>query len=362
MSFRLNEFGVVSVFSGGGAERIDYGVRMTGAPLEWEETRGGEGARVGVIDTGAEYTHEELLGAVEKNRDFTAAREESPLDKNGHGTHVSGIIAARQNGVGVVGMVPRCSLLVARAFEPDGSADIGNVERALEWLISEEPDVINMSFCASRCSRRFAGLIREAYGRGICLVAAAGNDGEGENVMGCPACFEECIAVTAVDRKKRRAPFSTSGKKAEVSAAGTDIVSCYKGGAYAVLSGTSMAAPIISGAAALLQAKARVRFGRRLTPAEVRLILNMCAESAGGGRDEGKGYGVFSFDRLYYGGGDERRGVTPSGTNGARPEGGVYTANAGIFSPRQKKMSENARTLMLLASFLLEKKRISMVK
>ena len=74
------------------------------------------------------------------------------------------------------------------------------------------------------------------------------------------------------------------------------------------------------------------------------------------------GYGIFSFDRLYYGGGDERRDVTPSGTNGARPEGGVYTANAGIFSPRQKKMSENARTLMLLASFLLEKKRISMVK
>ncbi|MBQ3378512.1 MAG: S8 family peptidase [Clostridia bacterium] len=301
MCFKLTDFGVVKISTNGKKEVIDYGVQMVGAPLEWEETQGGAGIRVGVIDTGAESDHEDLLGAVAENRDFTSACEALPADPNGHGTHVAGIIAARQNGVGVVGVAPLCSLYVARAFEADGSAKIENVERALEWLISLDVHVINMSFCASRTTKRFAALIRMAYERGICIVSAAGNDGEGANMMGYPARFEECVAVTAVDIKKRRAPFSTAGKKAEVCAAGTDIYSCYKGNAYATLSGTSMATPVITGSIALLQAKARVRYGRRLTPSEIRLLLHMYAENLGDiGRDESYGYGLFTFDRLYY--------------------------------------------------------------
>ena len=298
MCFKLTDFGVVKISTNGKKEVIDYGVQMVGAPLEWEETQGGAGIRVGVIDTGAESDHEDLLGAVAENRDFTSACEALPKrPRHTRRGHNSGKAERRRRGRSS----SLCSLYVARAFEADGSAKIENVERALEWLISLDVHVINMSFCASRTTKRFAALIRMAYERGICIVSAAGNDGEGANMMGYPARFEECVAVTAVDIKKRRAPFSTAGKKAEVCAAGTDIYSCYKGNAYATLSGTSMATPVITGSIALLQAKARVRYGRRLTPSEIRLLLHMYAENLGDiGRDESYGYGLFTFDRLYY--------------------------------------------------------------
>ena len=301
MKFNVNDFKVLSVTEKGGSERIDYGVKMVGAPLEWAETKGARDINVGIIDTGIDYTHEDLKDAIEENKDFTSRHELNPADENGHGTHVAGIIAARENGVGVIGVAPKCRLYIARAFEPDGSADIGAVTAALEWLISKNVHVINMSFSAPQTTKRFMDLIHTAYERGITTVSAAGNDGEGANSMGYPAKFEECIAVTAVDIDKKHAPFSTSGLKAEVCAAGTNIYSCYIGNSYATLSGTSMATPIISGAVALLQAKAKKRYGRRLTPDEVRLLLHMYAEDLGfGGRDINFGYGLFTFDRIYY--------------------------------------------------------------
>ncbi|MBR2742025.1 MAG: S8 family peptidase [Clostridia bacterium] len=363
MSFKLYGFGVESISAESLGERIDYGVKMVGAPLEWEETDGGRGVPVGIIDTGVEYDHEDLSGAVTENRDFTDAGETRPRDENGHGTHVAGIIAARRNGVGVIGVAPECRVYSARAFEPDGSANIDAVTRALEWLIDENVDVINMSFSAARSTKRFASLIREAYERGICLVSAAGNDGEGDNIIGCPARFEECIAVTAVDIDKKHAPFSTGGKKAEVCAAGTNIYSCYKGNAYAVLSGTSMATPVITGAIALLQAKARRRYGRRLTPAEVRLLLHMYAEKLGaGGRDENFGYGLFTFDRLYYDAAKESYVAASSKIANRGDIADVYAASLAPKARGRKKSAENTISGALLSAFLLEKKRRFMVK
>jgi len=301
MNFSVDDFKVLNVSKRESPERIDYGVQMVGAPLEWLETKGGKGIAVGIIDTGAEYTHDELKDAIIENRDFTSCGDDMPTDENGHGTHVAGIIAARENGVGVIGVAPRCDLYIARAFSPDGRADMDDVTRALEWLISKKVHVINMSFSAPQTTKRFRELIRLAYESGITMVCAAGNNGESTNVMGYPARFDECIAVTAVDIDKKHAAFSTRAPKAEVCAAGMNVYSSYLNNGYATLSGTSMATPIISGAVALIQAKAMKRYGRRLTPDEVRLLLHMYAEGLGErGRDASFGYGLFTFDRIYY--------------------------------------------------------------
>jgi subtilisin family serine protease len=111
------------------------------------------------------------------------------------------------------------------------------------------------------------------------------------------------------DINKKNAPFSSKGPKAEICAAGTDVYSDYMDNAYATLSGTSMATPVIAGAVALLQGKAMIRYKRYLSPEEIRLLLHMYAEDLGVlGRDPSFGYGLFSFGRVETGGERSWRG------------------------------------------------------
>ena len=110
MQFKLSDFRVSGVTQRHSGEVIDYGVKMSGAPLEWGETMG-EGIRIGVIDTGVDLRHEDLRGAIAEARNFVDERK-SAQDDNGHGTHICGIIGARYNGIGVVGVAPKCSVIL----------------------------------------------------------------------------------------------------------------------------------------------------------------------------------------------------------------------------------------------------------
>lgn len=301
MEFNVSDYKVLNINKLQSKEVIDYGVKMVGAPLEWIETKG-KNIKVGIIDTGIEYTHEDLADAIVENVDFTGENKKNPIDENGHGTHVAGIIAARENGIGVIGVAPLCSLYIAKAFDKNGNAQPFSVIKSLEWMIQKNVDVINMSFSARTTTKQYDEIIKKVYDKGITMVCAAGNEGEGvgKDTIGYPAKYEQCIAVTAVDIDKKRADFSSAGKKAEVCAAGKNIYSCYLNNTYATLSGTSMATPIITGAVALLQSKAYKRYNRRLLPHEIRLLLHIYAENLGfDGRDVNYGYGLFTFDRLY---------------------------------------------------------------
>ena len=133
---------------------------------------------------------------------------------------------------------------------------------------------------------------------GITMICAAGNEGANAE-MGYPASFPETIAVSAVDINKHIADFNSKGSAAEIAAAGIDIFSTYLDNGYATLSGTSMATPIITGAVAILQSKGLMRYGRKLTPDEIRLLLNIYTEDlSGSGKDDRYGYGLFSFGRI----------------------------------------------------------------
>lgn len=276
-------------------EIIDYGVQLTGAPLIWKETMG-EGIRVGVIDTGADVSHPDLKERIEEYINFTG--DGTLADGSGHGTHVCGIIAASYNGIGIVGVAPKCELYVAKAFKKDGSAESVAIADSIEWLISKKVNVINMSFASDKPSAIIYEKIKKAYDQGIVLVAASGNEGT-EGSVGYPAKWDEVIAVTAIDPNKKFASFNSYGNETCLAAAGRDIYSTYPGGKYKKLSGTSMAAPMISGVAALMQGKAKRRFSRLLTPHEIKLLLYMYADDYGeSGKDNKFGYGVFSFDRI----------------------------------------------------------------
>jgi len=294
---RINDYIIIETKQSQDTEYIDYGVKLVGAPLEWKETMG-EGIRVGIIDTGVCETHPDLKNRIKDGANFSGEGGDSICDYAGHGTHVAGIICAEKNGSGVVGVAPKAELYVAKAFDKSGKTTYPSIEKSLAWLADKNVDVINMSFSSKEASVRYSEVIRLVKNCGITMICAAGNEGA-QSSIGYPASFNETIAVSAVDINKHIADFNSKGSAAEIAAAGINIYSTYLNNGYATLSGTSMATPIISGAVAILQAKGRMRYGRKLTPDEIRLLLNIYTEDlSGSGKDDRYGYGLFSFGRI----------------------------------------------------------------
>lgn len=295
---KLVKYNVKGVLSSTEKEIMDYGVAMSGANLEWRESMG-EGIKIGIIDSGADLTHPDLAGRVKKYHNFTTPDRNDVTDDNGHGTHVAGIIAANRNGHGVVGVAPMASLYIAKAFGKQGMADDDAILKSIDWLIENKVNIINMSF-SSNSVPKYYNSIKNAYEKGIIIVCAAGNNGNSrKKELGYPARYTETISVASVDASGKVSEFSSKNVNADIAAAGCEILSCYPGGKYARFSGTSMAAPIISGAAAILQRKAKNRLGRFLSPEEMKTVLCMhCEDIDKKGRDGASGCGVFSFGRL----------------------------------------------------------------
>lgn len=249
---------------------MDYGIRMCGAPALWEISRG-EGARVGIIDTGVDRFHPDLKWRIGAYANFSTYERTDVRDENGHGTHVAGIIAGEENGRGVIGVAPKATLYIAKAFDGEGNGGFNAIRQSLDFLMHHKVDVINMSFSARKGAEEYKEKLREVYLEGITMIAAAGNGRESE--MGYPALYDTSIAVNAVDHHMKKAVFNAHSEKPCISAVGTNVYSCAPGGGYQTLSGTSMAAPIITGSVALLQSIAKKRKGRRLSPGEIRRLL-----------------------------------------------------------------------------------------
>lgn len=212
------------------------------------EKSSGRGIKVGIIDTGVNYLHEEIkhcFGAG-KGHDFVD-NDDDPMDENGHGTHVAGIVAGVN--CGVAGGVSMYSL---RVLDQNGEGSEADAIAAVEWAVKNGLDIVNCSFGMPVASSAFEDMCNYASGTGLQIVAAAGNNG-GEVAM-YPAAFgESVIGVAAIDRNKRRAPFSNVWPTNDIAAPGTEILSAYLDD-YAVLEGTSMAAPHVTGTLALARA------------------------------------------------------------------------------------------------------------
>jgi len=298
--FYISDYKIEKIMEETVGEIIDYGVKMVGAPLEWPETLG-EGINVGIIDTGVDITHQDLKPNIKKYINFADVDIDNIFDENGHGTHVAGIISAAQNNFGIIGVAPCANLYIARAFNKNGYSAPGAIIKAINWMIDNEVKIINMSFTTNEYSAEYHEVIKQAYASGITMVCAAGNSGgelAGDSV-GYPAKFNETISVAAVDINKKVTEFSSKGLKTDIAAAGYEILSCYPENKFARLSGTSMATPVISGAAAILQNKAKSRIGRYLTPEEMKLIMCIYTEDIEEkGKDRAAGCGIFSFGRI----------------------------------------------------------------
>ncbi len=248
----------------------------------------GFGATVCVVDTGVDKDHPDLQVAGGKN--FVAkGRFADPNkwdDDNGHGTHVAGTVAALDNTLGVVGVAPQTSLLAAKVLDRRGSGYLSDVIAGIDYCVSSGADVVSMSLGTSSDVQTMHDAVDAAYANDVLLVAAAGNDYGG--AVSFPAAYDSVVAVSATDSSDGVASFSSVGPEVELSAPGVSILSTWNDGGYNTISGTSMAAPHVSGVAALA-----VQLNPSFSNAEIRALLQNTADELGAvGRDDLYGYGL----------------------------------------------------------------------
>ncbi len=242
-----------------------------------------------IIDSGYDAEHPDLPGSDRVSGQALAGtgRWDEPGDS--HGTHVAGTIAALHNKIGVVGIHPGVglSLHVVKVFADHGLWTFASeLVAALEACQDAGAHVVSMSLGGAQKTTLERGAFAHAYASGALLVAAAGNDGS--TACSYPACYEPVISVAAVDRSKRHAVFSQRNTRVELSAPGVGVWSTVVGGDIQPYSGTSMAVPHVSGAAALLWS-----LHAECDNAAIRQALTNSAEDLGDpGRDTNYGFGL----------------------------------------------------------------------
>ncbi|GER67105.1 serine protease [Weizmannia acidilactici] len=283
-------------------ETVPEGVQLIHAPDVWENAGYGKGIVIAVIDTGVDKTHPDLKDRIIGGKDFTNTGDYQ--DDNGHGTHVCGTILASKNAYGVVGVAPGAKVLALKALNKDGQGESQWINAALDYAINwkgpngEKVSAISMSLGGPADEREHA-LIQKAVQNNILVVCAAGNSGDGRDdtdEMDYPGAYPEVVEVGAVDLQKNLADFSNTNAEIDLVAPGVGILSTYPGGKYARLSGTSMATPHVSGAAALVKQMEEKAFGRALTEAELYAQLCIHTENLGLNK-KAQGNGMINLSR-----------------------------------------------------------------
>jgi len=260
-----------------------------GAPAAWALTTGSPDVTVAVVDTGVDRTHPDLFANLVPGWDF-AYGDSDPTDYDGHGTHVAGTIAARgNNGRGVVGVAWQTSLMPVQALDANGDGSVSDIVNAYAFAAARGARVVNASLGGGTYSAAEYQAIKAA--KNVLFVVAAGNSGADTDVRGSYPCaydLPNVLCVAATDNTDHLAAFSNYGaRNVDIAAPGVHIYSTVGGpgrcGSYTWMSGTSMATPEVSGAAALVLAA-----HRDLTPVQVRKLLIDTADALPDAADRAK--------------------------------------------------------------------------
>lgn len=272
---------------------LTWGVERVKAPAAWDMTEGA-GVRVAVIDTGIDSSHPDLQGKVDGGFDAITQSEQKAAwqDGNGHGTHVAGTIAALRDGKGVAGVAPKARLYAVRVLDQDGSGSLSSVINGIIWCAKNGIQVANMSLGSAAPSEAMQKALRYAKSRGVVVVASAGNSG---GPVGFPGAYPEVIGVAASDFEDHVATFSSRGPEVDFIAPGVSVVSTAMGGGYANFSGTSMAAPHVTGLAALAVSQGWVGLDG---PDGVLAQLKKAAKPLEGPSANEQGFGMIDAGRL----------------------------------------------------------------
>lgn len=260
---------------------IPWNIKIIKATDFWEKGNNGRGRTIAIIDTGCDINHPDLKNRIIEGKNFTSednGDQDNFKDYDGHGTHVAGIIAGslNENGVGV-GVAPEANLLILKAVRkgevitPEWKPI--SIIKAINYAIEfGNVDIISISLGWEKNFPELHAAIKRAVEKNILVVCAASNEGDdnGNTIeITYPGAYNEVISVGAIDSNKKVANFSNSNQEVDLVAPGVEILSTFPNNDYVTLDGTSMSAPHVSGALALIINWAKNSFGRELSEPEL---------------------------------------------------------------------------------------------
>jgi len=266
---------------------LQYGLVNIRAPQGWDYSTGSAAVIIAIVDTGVDLSHPDLAAKIVPGHNSINVLS-SPQDDNGHGTHAAGIAAASgNNGVGMAGVSWGARIMPVKVLYASGSGFSSDVAEGITWAADHGAQVINLSLGGALPSTALQDAVNYAYNKGIILVAAAGNTSS--NFVLYPARYPNVIAVGAVDSANKRLSNSTIGPELDLVAPGAFIYSTVIGG-YGYKNGTSMAAPYVSGLAAILRSV-------NSSPASITFQMESTALDLGtAGIDDSYGFGLIQMD------------------------------------------------------------------
>jgi subtilisin family serine protease len=275
LDHRIEAFDHVTVDTGDLEYENAWGVEHIGTKSAHDANVRGQGVRVAVIDTGIDYIHDDpdnvpYVVDPEFNSNYRGGydfvnNDADPMDDNGHGTHVAGILAAEKNGYLVVGVAPAVELYALKVLGPTGEGDYSGLIAALNWAVVNDMDVVNISLGGHEVSAALQAAVEAAAAAGVLMAAASGNTVTiWELLYGCPvaypAAYPQVLSTTFTNPSDALTGFSCTGPEVDYAAPGDQIFSpvpvgtcmfCSQYG-YSPQSGTSMASPHLAGTIALL--------------------------------------------------------------------------------------------------------------
>jgi subtilisin family serine protease len=269
--------------------KYQWYIPYTQADKSWSLVNQKREIKVAVLDTGVDYTHPDLKNRVLADEGYNFVDNNyNVMDNDGHGTHVSGIIAAEaNNSIGLTGVTGNLEvkILPIKVLDENGAGGTISIVKGILYAVESGADVINLSLGTKTKSQLLAQAIDYAKSKGVFVVAASGNDNENSDNFS-PA-GDGGYTVAAMNYNYKKASFSDYGNSVKVAAPGVKILSTVPGG-YEAWDGTSMSAPVVSGIAAILKSE-----NPDLTPAQMEDILDSTAtDIMYKGKDQATGYGL----------------------------------------------------------------------
>jgi subtilisin family serine protease len=266
-----------------------WGLARIGGPAAWDVSLGSSVVIVAMVGTGINWTHVDAPLHYRADLSIDLVNGDSnPMDDNGHGTHMAGIVAARfNNGVGVASVAPEVGIVGIKVLNASGSGSLSNVVAGIRHAIDRGARIVCMTF-GTPTSTSLRLVVEEAAAAGVLVVAPAGD--EASNVA-YPAAYPSVVAVGAITQTAAKATFSNFGDALDLMAPGLNVLSTHFTG-YTSLSGTSIAGAHVCGVAALVWSQRP-----DMTAPQVRAILESSAEDLGApGRDNTFGFGLVRAD------------------------------------------------------------------
>jgi serine protease len=239
-----------------GQQTTPYGVNDVKAPAVWPVTRGkslanGPAIHIAIIDTGIDYHHPELAAVFKEGFNFVS-RTSDPLDDNGHGSHVAGIIAAANDGAGVVGIASGVDVYSLKVLNACGSGRTSDIIQAVQWVVDKKKEVggnwiINLSLGATDASDSEQAQFQTASDAGVLTFAASGNGYSGADGLAYPAGYSSVVSVGSVNSTNTVSTFSQRGADLKVVAPGERVLSTFTDGQATAVGGAGVVARFAEG-------------------------------------------------------------------------------------------------------------------